>query len=105
MFKCVFNLQREDNLPIKDKMAGPNVSIILRFHCIPCLKLVAWIPHYLLVTAFQVLIVLKCHGIPKVEACYSQCPRIRLKHTIHHYILGEHEACYSPYRCVSSCHV
>ena len=30
-----FNLQREDNLSIKHKMAGPNVSIIYRFtpHC------------------------------------------------------------------------
>ena len=30
-----FNLQKEYNLSITDKMLGPNVSIILRFHCIP----------------------------------------------------------------------
>ena len=28
-----YNLQREDNLSIKGKMAGPNMSIIQRFHC------------------------------------------------------------------------
>ena len=28
-----FNLRKEDNLSIKDKMAGPKVSFIWRFHC------------------------------------------------------------------------
>ena len=30
MCYSIFNLQRDDNLPIKDKMPGSNV---LRFHC------------------------------------------------------------------------
>ena len=34
LYKYIFNLRREDNLSIKDKMPGPNVSIIRRFHCI-----------------------------------------------------------------------
>ena len=36
-----FNLRREDNLSIKDKMPGPNVSIIWTFHCmcVPTLML------------------------------------------------------------------
>ncbi len=31
----IFNLQREDNLSIKDKMGGSSVSAIQRFHCRP----------------------------------------------------------------------
>ena len=32
-FLLYFNLRREDNLSIKDKMPGPKMSIIRRFHC------------------------------------------------------------------------
>ena len=33
LYQYIFNLRREDNLSIKDKMPGPNVSFIRRFHC------------------------------------------------------------------------
>ncbi len=31
----IFNFQKEDNLPTRNKMAGPKVSFAWRFHCIP----------------------------------------------------------------------
>lgn len=33
MYNNYFNLQREDNLSIKEKSAGPNMYTIRRFHC------------------------------------------------------------------------
>ena len=33
LYTIYFSLQREDDFSIGDKMAGPNVSIIQRFHC------------------------------------------------------------------------
>ena len=36
----IFNLKEEDNLSTEDKMAGPEVSFIRRFHCITLIFLV-----------------------------------------------------------------
>ena len=70
-FLYIFNIQREDNLPIKDKLPATNVSIIIRFHYITEVLCLRAISKSLSPQIFVSVGLSVCNKLSK-EGCYTE---------------------------------